>query len=75
MYMVWLRFDAMIKGWLTTAMEREIHISVRYANTSPEIWKDLEERFEKEGATRAYELKQSLNITRQDDNYVSSYYI
>ncbi|XP_023747499.1 uncharacterized protein LOC111895654 [Lactuca sativa] len=73
-YMAWVRVDAMIKGWLTIVMEKEIRTSVRYANTSAEIWKDLEERFEKEGAPRAYELKQSLNITRQDGNSVSSYY-
>src|SRR4051812_41112369 len=46
----WVRADAMIKGWLTAAMEKEIRTSVRYANTSSEIWGDLEERFEKEGA-------------------------
>ncbi|XP_024986559.1 uncharacterized protein LOC112521800 [Cynara cardunculus var. scolymus] len=36
-----LRCDAMIKGWLTTAMEKEIRVSVKYANTVEEIWKDL----------------------------------
>lgn len=49
-YVAWVRADAMIKGWWTTAMEKEIRTSVRYANTSSEIWTDLEERFEKEGA-------------------------
>ncbi|KAI3667046.1 hypothetical protein L6452_42088 [Arctium lappa] len=36
--------------------------------------KDLEERFGKEGAPRAYELKQSLSITRQNGTSVSAYY-
>ena len=40
-YMAWTRCDAMIKGWLTTAMEKDIRISVKYANTSSEIWNDL----------------------------------
>ncbi|XP_023745024.1 uncharacterized protein LOC111893187 [Lactuca sativa] len=74
MHTAWIRADAMIKGWLTTAMEKDIRTSVRYANTSSEIWQDLEERFEKEGAPRAYELKQLLNVTRQDGNSVSNYY-
>ncbi|XP_076914078.1 uncharacterized protein LOC143572951 [Bidens hawaiensis] len=30
-YMPWMRCDAMIKGWLTTAMEKEIRASVKYA--------------------------------------------
>lgn len=56
-YMSWMRCDAMIIGWLTTAMDKNIRSSVRYANTSTEIWKDLKERFGKGSAPRAYELK------------------
>lgn len=74
MSLAWVRADAMIKGWLTTAMEREIRTSVRYAKTSSEIWRDLEERFEKEGAPRAYELKQTFNAIRQGGTTVSNYY-
>nr|GEW93844.1 putative NB-ARC [Tanacetum cinerariifolium] len=46
--MAWMRCDAIVKGWLTTPMEKEIHTSVKYANTATEIWKDLKERFGKE---------------------------
>ena len=71
--MTWMRVDVMIKGWLTTTMERDIRTNVRFANISAEIWTDLEERFEKECAPRAYELKQSLNATRQNATSVSAY--
>ncbi|KAI3759425.1 hypothetical protein L6452_07232 [Arctium lappa] len=73
-YMTWMRCDAMIKGWLTTAMEKTIRSSVKYANTAAEIWADLEERFGKESAPRAYELKKTLTMTQQDGNSVSAYY-
>ncbi|XP_021986123.1 uncharacterized protein LOC110882398 [Helianthus annuus] len=73
-YMQWMRFDAMIIGWLTTAMDKDIRGSVKYANASSEIWNDLKERFGKESAPRAYELKQSLSITHQDGSSVSAYY-
>ncbi|KAM0044971.1 putative RNA-directed DNA polymerase [Helianthus debilis subsp. tardiflorus] len=73
-YMPWMRCDAMVKGWLTAAMEKEIRASVKYANTAAEIWKDLNERFGKESAPRAYELKQTLNVTKQDGASVSAYY-
>lgn len=63
-YMAWMRCDAMIKGWLNTAMEKEIRVSVKYASTAEEIWSDLQERFGKESAPRAYELKQSLTTTK-----------
>ncbi|KAI3722511.1 hypothetical protein L2E82_33550 [Cichorium intybus] len=73
-YMAWMRCDAMIKGWLTTAMEKEIRGSVKYASTASEIWSDLRERFGKESAPRAYELKNQLSTTRQDGTSVSAYY-
>ncbi|XP_076886041.1 uncharacterized protein LOC143535762 [Bidens hawaiensis] len=48
--------------------------SVRYAATAEEIWIDLRERFRKESAPRAYELKQLLGVTKQDGTLVSAYY-
>ena len=73
-YKPWMRCDAMIKGWLTTTMEKGIRDSVKYANTSLEIWSDLKERFGKESAPRAYELKQKIATTCQEDSSVSTYY-
>nr|KAJ0221858.1 hypothetical protein LSAT_V11C200053080 [Lactuca sativa] len=42
-------------------MEKDIRSNVKfaYANTTRDIWNDLEERFGKESAPRAYELQQS----------------
>ncbi|KAJ0827864.1 putative retrotransposon gag domain, retrotransposon Copia-like protein [Helianthus annuus] len=73
-YMPWMRADAMIKGWLTTAMEKNIRNSVKYASTASEIWSDLDERFGKESAPRAYEIKQRIAGTRQAGNSVSAYF-
>nr|GFA06723.1 putative ribonuclease H-like domain-containing protein [Tanacetum cinerariifolium] len=55
-------------------MEKGIRDSVKYANTSSEIWSDLKERFGKESAPRAYELKKKITATRQDGSSVSTYY-
>ncbi|KAJ0860467.1 putative retrotransposon Copia-like protein [Helianthus annuus] len=65
-FMAWMRCDAMIKGWLNTAMEKEIRTSIKYAVTAQEIWADLKERFGKESGPRAYELKQSLSTIKQE---------
>ncbi|XP_023734446.1 uncharacterized protein LOC111882319 [Lactuca sativa] len=73
-HMDWLRCDAMIKGQLTIDMEREIISSVKYASTTEEIWNNLRDRFGKESAPRAYELKQLLTKTKQDGASVSAYY-
>ncbi|XP_024986555.1 uncharacterized protein LOC112521796 [Cynara cardunculus var. scolymus] len=73
-YMPWMRVDAMIKGWHTTAMEKEIRGGMKYANTVVEMWIDLRERFGKESAQRAYELKNKIAVTHQDGAIVSAYY-
>ncbi|GJW42522.1 hypothetical protein Tco_0071321 [Tanacetum coccineum] len=64
-YMPWMRVDAMIKGWLTTAMEINIQNNVKYAGMASEIWSDVNEHFGKESAHRAYELEQKIASTRQ----------
>nr|GEW10557.1 hypothetical protein [Tanacetum cinerariifolium] len=64
-YMPWMRVDTMIKGWLTTAIEKNIRNSIKYAGTASEIWSDLNEWFGKESSPRAYELKQKITSTQQ----------
>ncbi|KAI3494583.1 hypothetical protein L1887_40715 [Cichorium endivia] len=73
-YMPWMRCDAMVKGWLTTAMEKNIRDSVKYASTAAQMWSDLRERFGNESSPRAYELKQKIVAARQDGAFVSTYY-
>lgn len=48
--------------------------SVNYASTASEIWSDLLERFGKESAPRAYELKQTLTATHKNGSSISRYY-
>lgn len=55
-------------------MEKDIRNNVKYATTAQEIWDDLEERFGKESAPRAYELKRELTTMRQDSASVSAYF-
>ncbi|XP_051134176.1 uncharacterized protein LOC127253569 [Andrographis paniculata] len=64
----------MIKEWLTIAMDKEIQGSVNYAKSAAEIWSDLQQRFGKESAPHAYELKQSISSTRHEGMAVSAYY-
>ncbi|KAJ0602682.1 putative retrotransposon Copia-like protein [Helianthus annuus] len=40
-HMQWMRCDAMIIGWLTMAMDKDIMASVKYANASSEMWKQI----------------------------------
>lgn len=58
-YMSRMRCDAMVKGWITKSVEKDTRTSVKYANTASEIWSNLVERFGKQSAPMAYELKQT----------------
>ncbi|CAH9083529.1 unnamed protein product [Cuscuta europaea] len=69
----WQRANAMVKAWLNGSMEIELRQSVKF-KTAREIWTDLEERFGKESAPRAYELRCSLSAVRQDNQSVSAYF-
>ncbi|CAI0403202.1 unnamed protein product [Linum tenue] len=70
----WIQCDAMVKGWLKTAMDKEVRTSVRYAKTAREIWVDLQERFGKGSAPRAYELRRAISLLQQEKLTVSAYY-
>nr|GMD71467.1 Integrase, catalytic core [Ipomoea batatas] len=70
----WMRCNAMVKGWLKSAMDKDIRGSVRFAITARDIWRDLEERFGKESAPRAFEIRRAVTLLRQDKATVSTYY-
>ncbi|CAH9082553.1 unnamed protein product [Cuscuta epithymum] len=69
----WQRANAMVKAWLNSSMELELRQSVKF-KTAREIWLDLDERFGKESAPRAYELRCALGAVRQDGQSVSAYF-
>nr|GLL33741.1 uncharacterized protein LOC109163537 [Ipomoea trifida] len=70
----WMRCNAMVKGWLKSAMDRDMRNSIRYANTARDIWVDLEERFGKGSAPRAFEIRRAVVLLRQEKASISSYY-
>ncbi|CAH9129304.1 unnamed protein product [Cuscuta epithymum] len=69
----WQRANAIVKAWLNSSMEAELRQSVKF-KTAHEIWVDLKERFEKDSAPRAYELRCSLGAIRQDGQSISAYF-
>lgn len=69
--LLWKRYNAMVRGWLHSSMDKEIRNSVKHAKTAREVWEDLQERF---GSESAPELKHILSLTRQEKMSVSAYY-
>ncbi|CAL1356676.1 unnamed protein product [Linum trigynum] len=70
----WIRCDAMVKGWLKTAMDKEIRSSIRFAETAREIWADLHAHFGQGSSSRAYELRRLISMLQQEKHSVSAFY-
>ncbi|XP_071742397.1 uncharacterized protein [Rutidosis leptorrhynchoides] len=70
----WQRCNAMVRGWLTSTMTKEIRSSVKYGTTARDIWVDLDERFNKDNAPRVYELRRKITTIHQDNMSLSAYY-
>ncbi|CAL1413177.1 unnamed protein product [Linum trigynum] len=70
----WIRCDALVKGWLRTAMDPEVRSSVMHAKTAQEIWEDLRDRFSKGNLTRVYELRRHISHLQQEKQTVSGFY-
>ncbi|CAL1408217.1 unnamed protein product [Linum trigynum] len=70
----WTRCDAIVKGWLRTAMDKEVRTSVWYARTTQKIWIDLRDRFGRGSASQAYEIRRLVSMLQQEKLSVSSFY-
>lgn len=64
----------MVKGWLSSAMTWDMQNSVRYAETTREVWEDLQERYGKGNAQRAYELRRAITLLQQEKQGVTTYF-
>ncbi|CAL1393764.1 unnamed protein product [Linum trigynum] len=70
----WKQGDAMVKGWLKTAMSKDVRSSVRFAITAREISVDVQTQFGHGSVPRLYELHQTINLLQQEKTSVASFY-
>lgn len=70
----WMQCNALVLSWLTNALAKELQDHVVHAETTQELWQDLEERFTQGVAPRVYELKRAIALLQQEKSSISSYY-
>ncbi|CAL1375187.1 unnamed protein product [Linum trigynum] len=70
----WTRCNAMVVGWLRSAMTRELRSSLSSGFTSKQIWDELKERFSTGSLPRRYKIRREIMGLRQDRSSVSSFY-
>lgn len=61
----WDRCNAIVKGWLTTAINKDLAYGFIYSTTVVSIWNDLRERFNKIDRTRVIHLSRELYHIQQ----------
>ncbi|KAL5704940.1 hypothetical protein ACHQM5_023296 [Ranunculus cassubicifolius] len=70
----WSKCDDLVASWILNSVIQEIRVSLLYADTAFEIWKDLADRFSQTNKPKIYQLKQSIASLKQENTTVSVYY-
>lgn len=74
LYLRWDRCNAIVKGWLTTAVTKDLAHGFIYNTTVVSTWNDLCERFNKIDGTRVFHLSRELYHMKQRTMSITNYY-
>jgi len=70
----WEKCGSMAITWLFNVIDKSLHASVAYANTSNQIWTDLEERYLQASAIKVHQLKRKMSLVGQEHLSVMEYF-
>ncbi|XP_012832652.1 PREDICTED: uncharacterized protein LOC105953527 [Erythranthe guttata] len=70
----WQRCNDMVISWLLNFIHPSIVSSVIYAETTAEIWADLQEYFSQGNDSRIFQIRQDIIQHRQGQQLISIYY-
>ncbi|XP_020552454.1 uncharacterized protein LOC110012588 [Sesamum indicum] len=70
----WVKADSMVASWIHNSISRNIVESFMYANSSRELWKELENRYGQSNGPLEYQIKIEMASTSQGTMTVSDYY-
>ncbi|XP_043721176.1 uncharacterized protein LOC122668706 [Telopea speciosissima] len=71
---LWDRCNFMVLSWLLNILSRTIADSVIYVESAAAMWKELEERFSRSNAPRAFHLKRAIATIHQGTDSLAVYY-
>ena len=70
----WEKGNAMVVAWLYNIINKNLHSSVAYAETTSEIWKGLRERYSQGNEIRIHQLRREITLTTQGSMRVTEYF-
>ena len=70
----WDKCNSMVIAWLYNIIDKSLHGSVAYAETTIELWPDLKECYSQGNEIRIHQLKHEITLTRQGNLIVTDYF-
>ncbi|XP_057953986.1 uncharacterized protein LOC131148283 [Malania oleifera] len=70
----WLRCNDIVITWLHNSMSVDIKCSTLYAETTHQLWVELEHHLAQQNAPRIYEIKQGIAALMRQQDSVSCYF-
>ena len=64
----------MVIEWLYNVIDKRLHGSIRYTETTSQIWIDLKGRYSQGNETRIHQLRREIMLTDQGTTNVSVFF-
>ncbi|XP_015170070.1 uncharacterized protein [Solanum tuberosum] len=70
----WDRCNAFVLSWITNSVSKELANGLMFSYNAHNVWKDLQERFDKRNLTRINQIHREISTICQGTFTVSEYY-
>jgi len=72
-YIIWLRSDQLLLGWLFSTIFEEMLAQVIYCESSAEVWLYLEKLYARQTIAKSFQLKQHLRSVKKENLSMNDY--
>lgn len=70
----WDRCNAIMKGWLTIIVAKDLTHKLIQSNSTTNIWNDLREWFSKVDGTKIFHLSHEIYLSKQETESIASFF-
>ncbi|GAA0153450.1 hypothetical protein LIER_11685 [Lithospermum erythrorhizon] len=74
MFKQWRKVNSTLISWILNALSTKISRGYMFTENVVDLWNELKEQFEGNNDPRVFELRRSINTTKQAGDYVATYY-
>ncbi|GJX39143.1 ribonuclease H-like domain-containing protein [Tanacetum coccineum] len=74
LYAQWDRCNAMVLTWIMNVVSSDVYIGLVYSKNAADVWKELNETYDKVDGSVVYNLLQKIRSVKQGGSTVADYY-